>query len=77
MFKRDPVGSFKFKVIIGPELKGNFSKVSGLETEITLEEIYEGGVNTGPHYLPTNMRHSRLVLERGIMNLNPLEIWFN
>jgi len=76
MFINDPVGSSSFKVIIGPELKGNFAKVSGLESEIEFEEYREGGVNDGVHYLPTNIRHSRLILERGIMNLNPLEVWY-
>lgn len=76
MFINDPVGNFRFKVIIGPELKGNFAKVTGLENEMEFEEYREGGVNDGVFYLPTNIRHSRLVLERGIMNLNPMEIWY-
>lgn len=76
MVKGDPVGKFRFIVIIGKELRGNFAKVSGLESEIVFEEYREGGVNTGVHYLPTHLRHSRLVLERGIMNINPLESWY-
>ncbi|MCT4621765.1 MAG: phage tail protein [Marinisporobacter sp.] len=76
MLKSDPVGKFKFMVMIGPELRGNFARVSGIESEIVFEEYREGGVNTGVHYLPTQTRHSRLVLERGIMNINPLEVWY-
>ncbi|MGI6778044.1 MAG: phage tail protein [Acetivibrionales bacterium] len=77
VISNDPMSNFLFRVIIGPELRGNFARVSGLENEIEFEEYREGGVNDGVYYFPTNIRHSRLILERGVMNLNPMEAWYS
>lgn len=67
-----------FSVVIEPiELKGNFSAVSGLGAEIAFEEYHEGGNFTSPVLLPTGVKYSNIVLQRGTMSLEPLSIWFS
>ena len=66
-----------FSVVIAPiELKGNFSAVSGLGAEIEFEEYHEGGNFTSPVFLPTGVKYSNIVLQRGTMPLEPLSVWF-
>lgn len=66
----------RFKVYLGPEIKGNFSKVSGLENEIELETYSEGGDNYGVYTFPKMLKYQHLVLERGIMKIDPMMIWY-
>ena len=66
-----------FSVVIAPiELRGNFSAVSGLGSQLEFEEIMEGGNFTSPVYLPKGMRYSNIVLQRGTVSLEPLSLWF-
>lgn len=66
----------RFSVFIGPEIKGSFAKVSGIENEIELETYREGGENMLEYTFPRMMTYQRLVLERGIMKLEPLWVWY-
>lgn len=76
MAKNDNLAvSFRYEVEIG-NFKGNFSKVSGLEGQIELEEYQEGGVNTHVHMLPKRVQTGKLVLERGVGNLSRMVKWF-
>lgn len=43
-----------------------FQEVSGLEAEIELETVVEGGENRFVHRLPKPVKHPNLVLRRGI-----------
>ena len=43
-----------------------FSEVSGLEAEIELETVVEGGENRFVHRLPRPVKHQNLVLKRGL-----------
>jgi phage tail-like protein len=43
-----------------------FQEVSGLEAEIEVEPVVEGGENRFVHKLPKPVRHPNLVLKRGI-----------
>lgn len=69
---------FRFLVLTGTNpLMGSvisnirFSKISGIESSIELEEIQEGGKNDGPHLLSApGKRHPPLVLERGVLPVN-------
>jgi phage tail-like protein len=45
---------------------GAFQEVSGLEAEIELETVVEGGENRFVHRLPKPVRHPNLVLKRGV-----------
>ncbi len=67
--------AFRYEVEVG-NFKGNFSKVTGLEGSIELEEYKEGGVNTHVHQLPTRVRSSKLVLERGVGEMARIVKWF-
>ncbi len=57
--------AFYFRVVFnGLELA--FKEVTGLSTEIELENIAEGGVNNYQHRLPKQVRHPNLVLKRAL-----------
>jgi phage tail-like protein len=45
---------------------GAFQEVGGLESEIELETVVEGGENRFVHRLPKPVKHPNLVLKRGI-----------
>lgn len=65
-----PPAGFRFKVqIAGSPLEDDaaFTEVSGLDTEIEVEEIKEGGENAFIHRLPGRVKYGNLVLKRGIL----------
>lgn len=71
------VPSYRFAV----HLEGNrydkvcFSKISGIESTLELEEIYEGGRNYSPHLVAAaHKKHAPLVLEKGAA---PIHSWIN
>src|SRR6266700_7895774 len=59
--RRDPYLSYNFAVEIEGLVAGGFSEVSGLQTEIEVQEYREGGVNeyvhkrAGPAKYPSNL----------------------
>lgn len=67
----DPALSHKFGVfffmrgIIPNPIDFRFQRVSGINTEVQLETVNEGGENLYAHRLPGRMTHNNLVLERG------------
>lgn len=68
-----PPPGFHFKVQIAgssSEDDAAFTEVSGLDTEIEVEEIKEGGENSFTHRLPGRIQYHNLVLKRGIMTRN-------
>ncbi len=71
----DPYLQSNFLVEIEGLLVGGFSEVAGLETEIEVEEIHEGGFGT--HQLPKGVSHPRLVLKHGLTDLDLLWGWLN
>jgi phage tail-like protein len=65
-----PPPAFQFKVAIAgshAEDDAAFSEVSGLDAEIEIEEIKEGGENGYVHRLPGRVKYGNLVLKRGIL----------
>lgn len=53
-----------------------FAEASGLDVEIEIETVVEGGENTFVHRLPKAAKHSNLVLKRGIAGAsNELARW--
>lgn len=54
-----------------------FQKVSGLQAEMTMDSVTEGGENLYTHRIPKRASYNNLVLERGIVNLSPLSLNFN
>jgi phage tail-like protein len=58
-------------------IKAGFSEVSGLNSEIEIEDYREGGRNIGPHRLPRWGRYQNLVLRRGITTDTALWDWWS
>jgi len=56
---------------------GRFMEVSGLEVEIGVESIEEGGQNGFSHTLPGRMSWPNLTLKRGITQNDSLLKWLN
>lgn len=69
------VGSYRFMVELDGMLVAGFSEVSGLESEVELEEVAEGGLNY-THRLPGRVRLQPLVLKRGMTTTNELWNWY-
>lgn len=74
--RRDPYMAYNFVVEIEGLVKGGFTEVSGLESEIELEEYREGGRNQFPHQFPGAIRYPRLVLSRGLTDVDVLWNWY-
>lgn len=70
MADRDyPLPAFYFNVGfngVTSSIAGSFLEVSGMRSEMELEEVAEGGENRFVHQLPGRVKHPRLVLRRGI-----------
>ncbi|MBD1846403.1 phage tail protein [Cyanobacteria bacterium FACHB-63] len=71
----DPYMGYNFLLEIDGLLTGGFSRVSGLSSEIVLEEYQEGGVN-GSHKFPTRVNYPPLVLSRGLTDIDTLWSWY-
>jgi phage tail-like protein len=68
-----PPVSFYFQVSFeGSSGKNDssFKEVSGINVEMGLEEIAEGGVNGYKHRVPTTAKYTNLVLKRGLVPKN-------
>ena len=68
---------YRFAVRLGGSTydKVCFSKISGIESTLDYEEIYEGGYNGSPHLLAVpHKKHGPLVLEKGAA---PVDSWVN
>lgn len=76
MFKKDPTGSFRFWVEIDGLLVAGFTEVSGLQSEVELEEFREGGVNEYVHMLPRITKYPNIVLKRGVTSSDSLWSWY-
>jgi len=74
-----PLPAFYFKVVFAATAENDdisFQEVSGITSEMEMEELHEGGENRFSHQLPKALKHSRLVLKRGIAEMDsPLVRW--
>ena len=66
-----------FKLSIDHQEVGYFTEVSGLTAEIETFSYNEGGRNDRVHKLPTRVKHSNLVLKRGVSKTKDLEAWLH
>lgn len=69
-------GVFRFWVELDGMLVGGFSEVTGLQTEVELEEYQEGGVNGYVHRLPKAAKFTPIVLRRGMSSSSELWDWY-
>ena len=67
-----PPISFFFEVSIdgGNKNDSGFKEASGIEVELEVEEIQEGGNNNFKHRLPVRTRYRNLTLKRGFVKEN-------
>lgn len=72
-----PPPAFYFKVRFkGSDMDTSFQEVTGIGPEIETENVVEGGENRFVHQLPKAVKHPKLVLKRGIAEMNsPLVGW--
>ncbi len=74
-----PLPAFYFKVVFSATLgmsDTSFQEVTGIDSEIETETIVEGGENRYVHKLPKSVKHSNMVLKRGIAKMtSPLVLW--
>jgi phage tail-like protein len=71
-----PYQTFNFAVEIEGLLVGGFTEVSGLESDIEVEEYREGGVNGYVHKLAGRVSHANLVLQHGLTSMSTLWDWY-
>ena len=74
-----PPSAFYFKVVFEGSSDGvdsSFQDVSGISSEMSTEDVSEGGENRFIHKLPTAIKQSNLELKRGIAPASsPLVVW--
>jgi phage tail-like protein len=73
--QRVTAATFLFEVD-GVEI-GSFMEISGLEVNIAVEDIEEGGENSFVHKLPGRMSWPNITLKRGITQNDALLTWLN
>jgi phage tail-like protein len=72
----DPPVAFHFDVtMLGdsatPEVDASFQEISGMDRELEVESLNEGGENRFTYQLPKRGKHPNLVLKRGLVTLVP------
>lgn len=70
-------GAFRFLVELDGLIVGGFSEVSGMRSEIEVKPLWEGGVNTRPHYMIEHTKYPNIVLKRGITSSSELWDWYD
>ena len=73
--RTDPLMAFRFVARIDGDAQGGFSEVSGLQAELDVLELQEGGENAFVHKLPGRVKHGNLTLRRGLVKRDMWE-WF-
>jgi phage tail-like protein len=76
-FDSERVTSATFLVEVENVEIGRFMEISGLEVEVGVESIEEGGENSYSHKLPGRMSWPNLVLKRGITQNDSLLAWLD
>ena len=75
VLRLDPYLGFRFVVEIEGLIVAGFTEVSGLSAEVTPFAYKEGGVNEFEHQLPGPATWPRLVLRRGLTDVDNLWRW--
>ena len=76
MMKRDPFLAFNFQVEIEGIVTAGFSECSGLQAEIESLPYSEGGVNEFEHQFWGRTKYPRLILKRGLTQIDGLWDWY-
>lgn len=75
MRKADPFGAFNFIVEIEGLQVAGFSEITGIQTDIEIEEFREGGINQYVHKLAKVTKYPNLVLKKGMTDASELWGW--
>lgn len=74
-----PPPAFYFRVVFAATSNSadtSFQEVSGIGSEMETEDLPEGGENRFVHRLPKSLKYPKLVLKRGVAEMNsPLVSW--
>ena len=79
VFRNDPYPVYNFEVVVngisddGASVRGSFSEVSGLETEVSVIEYRNGSENNRVRKLPGLTQFTNITLKRGI--IGDLTFW--
>ena len=76
-FDGQQVSAARFLFEVDGEKIGHFMEVGGLEVEVTVESIEEGGQNGFSHRLPGRMSWPNITLKRGVTETDNLLKWLN
>ncbi|GKS69040.1 conserved hypothetical phage tail region protein [Nitrosomonas sp. PY1] len=76
MLRRDPLSAFNFHVEIENLLIAGFAECSGLQAEMEPQSYLEGGVNSFEHNFWGRTKFPRLVLKRGLTQIDGLWDWY-
>lgn len=76
-----PVGfhfrvSFNLPGLTGSDSDSRFQEVSGIEAELLVQDLIEGGENRFTHHLPLRAKYKNLTLKRGMLTNSKLIAWF-
>ncbi len=74
--RRDPYLAFNFLVEIEGIVTGGFSECTGLQVEVEIKELREGGVNDYSHRLTGAVKYPPLQLKRGLSDIDGLWEWY-
>lgn len=74
--KTDPFMSFRFRVEIDGITFAQMSEVTGIQIETETESYEEGGVNDFVHQLPKRTKYQKIILKRGITELDQMWQWY-
>jgi phage tail-like protein len=75
--RTDPYGRYNFAVEIEGLVAGGFEEVTGLQSEIEVQEYREGGLNDYMHKLAGPVKYSaNLVFKRGLGDQRALWSWY-
>jgi len=74
--RRDPLSAFNFHVEIENLVIAGFSECSGLQFEMEHQAYSEGGVNGYEHHFWNRTKYPRLVLKRGLTQMDGLWDWY-
>jgi phage tail-like protein len=75
-YEEGPITSM-FLVEVDGKSIGRFTEVQGLEIEVAVETIEEGGQNSFVHKVPGRMSWPNIVLKRGLTQSDNLIAWLN
>lgn len=73
---RDPIQVFNFHIEIEGLVTAGFSECSGLQAEIETHSYLEGGVNGFEHQFWGRTKYPRLILKRGLTQIDGLWDWY-